>query len=940
MSSAERGLDLQSKVVNRNAAVRYHTDMMLHSIPSQAVSALLCGAILVLAGTGARAEDSSALNAWRHSVETNAMALIPGAKPVRLASADTQSVARSLAGFLAAAAAPMSGGRVSPPALRFRSASGDVWGIADTGLGGATVYELSARRSRDFKPLCFLATGLPPDADADFDAASALVKSLVLAGRAQNVALDGLEELCVVGQTRLTTWGHCDVAAPWGACWVFFVDDDPSANWEHPCRYVFVARDLSAVAVQYAMTPLSVARADGRALEMETVIPFLPPVEKKPAALRRATAPRPALNFGEGGSNYYAVLISGGVSTNSNADRFWRDTAFFYYTLVHKYGYPKSNLYVLVADGTSPAIDHLNFNYTPPDSYLASTPVDFDNDGEPDITGEASPVNISNAFIELQARLTPQDQLLVFTTDHGAQTAGGGSWDAEICLWNGGRFRDVELKALTTNLPCTVLFVMEQCYSGGFLDDLNQSNRVIATAAPNDGVSRAGTYPYYYDQWCYYWAAAMRGCFASNYVPWQDGAPCDADRNGDGYVSFQEASQFADEHKPEGDWPMYQEAPSLLGRQIFLTRVPEETLRNSFDHFLFGGIRSPEQQDHPVPFQIAAVNVFNEIMTNFAGPVVLEPQVDEIDPGLYVGRGTIEWSSPINPSMYTERAQVIYPAAQMGGARQIGDLALRAAGLPTMPLMDWTIRMKHTTLSAYPTNAEWESTGWTIVYQSNETITNTGWVTFVFTNTFDYNGTDNLMVDFSFHAPSNAYGALCEASESDQERTLVYEAYADWSSYDVPMNWSGTSNPTPERTKTFPNIRIGPPPYPAFVGVDPSNLTGFADGVWTGSLQFSNTTPRMRVQMYGTNRHWSGVSDEFAVKDYLFDVAAPQVGDDGTCLVQWGSGPGAKYRILASTNPLAGFEILATNLAATPPMNTYTAAVGTTARRLFSVQEE
>ena len=37
--------------------------------------------------------------------------------------------------------------------------------------------------------------------------------------------------------------------------WVFFIDDAPEANWEHPCRYVFVDEDTGKYTVIEGTTP-------------------------------------------------------------------------------------------------------------------------------------------------------------------------------------------------------------------------------------------------------------------------------------------------------------------------------------------------------------------------------------------------------------------------------------------------------------------------------------------------------------------------------------------------------------------------------------------------------------------------------------------------------------------------------------------------------------
>ena len=55
----------------------------------------------------------------------------------------------------------------------------------------------------------------------------------------------------------------------------------------------------------------------------------------------------------------------------------------------------------------------------------------------------------------------------------------------------------------------------------------------------------------------------------------------------------------------------------------------------------------------------------------------------------------------------------------------------RCHEIPPQVLGNWTIRMKHTSPASYLVN-QWEApgSGWTIVYQQNQSITATGLVTF------------------------------------------------------------------------------------------------------------------------------------------------------------------------------------------------------------------
>ena len=784
---------------------------------------------------------------------------------------------------------------------------------------------------------------LPPQPQADFAAARRVVEAFAARDPAQGCELWGLPVLHVAGQTRLRSWTPDEIEAPWSTCWVFFCDDDPTANWSHPCRYVFVAPDLSAVAVQDAIRPLAVEGPGAAATPngMERLVPFVSSTARTPPALKGAGSTNPLL-YGVAAPNDRALIISGGQTTNANADRFWRDCAFLYDTLVHKYGYSKENVVVLIADGTNPAIDHLNFNYVPPDSYWASTPLDFDDDGEGDVDGDATAASVSNAFSDLRSQLTAQDRLLVFLTDHGGPTAGGGEWDVELCLWNNERFRDRDLKALTEDLPCPVVFAMEQCYSGGFADDLDQPNRIFVSAAARDSVSRAEPYPFFYDQWCLDWIAALRGCFPSNHVPWADGAACNADYNGDGYVSFREAAVFADAHNTVDDTPQYQEVPDFLGSHSFLGRVPDGIPpADVLDRLAVADVPSPAVENAPVPFRLEARNAFGALLDPFPGTARFAIDTDDfVDPGWYAGTGSNDWEYPFNFMWCQVRVQTIYPAAQLGGARTLDHLEILTSVYPT-DAENWTIRLRHAAQGAYPEGATWETAGWTVVVQTNFVAGNEdGWDRFDFAAPFEYNGIDNLMVDLSFDNPTN-YPRWGDSRAGAAEAICTLIGEADDGAFGPPLAWSATNGPGIVRTNAFVVLRCGPPVYPTEVAVAPAEATDFRGGVWTGDLTFQGTSKRLRLQAaVDSNLCWSAATPDFAVRDYPFQLVAAQRTPAGAPVLTWISGTGQTYRILSCTNLLAGFDSLAAHLTNSAPLNVYSGAPDSRPAVFYHVVEE
>ncbi len=115
------------------------------------------------------------------------------------------------------------------------------------------------------------------------------------------------------------------------------------------------------------------------------------------------------------------------------------------------------------------------------------------------------------------------------------------------------------------------------------------------------------------------------------------------------------------------------------------------------------------------------------------------------------------WSTNtmIDTTYYASRSQVLYRKSDIGPTKILTDLAIHFTGKPPIPLTKWTIRMQHTNMTGYDdVVADFLTTGWTTVYQSDVTVSKTGWLNFHFTTPFKYNGTQNLLIDFSFNNSS------------------------------------------------------------------------------------------------------------------------------------------------------------------------------------------
>ena len=382
--------------------------------------------------------------------------------------------------------------------------------------------------------------------------------------------------------------------APFDRFYILFCDDLPDADWGHPARVVFAKDDLTELAIVHVNEPVeavfggsSVAwnRAGG---DWKPELTADSPETARRAGVAKATFP--AISGGDA-SRCHVLLVSGGWDEANNHCRYWNEICFVYNVMVKRYSVPRKNITVLWAGG-DPAKDLCRNGVcsstlkgaAPCKNYPFETDnlYDFDLDGNNDIDGAATFENLKTRLAGYQNSLTPDDQLLVFFSDHGSLYGSGTGGRASICLWH-GEVKDSELAEMTKNIACPVMCALKTCYSGGmkqeFIDSANY--RAMATAA---GYAPSGAHVMMGD-WTYYFFSALCGYYpvgtptsGGGMDPRSRGSACDADLDGDGRVSFWEAHQFAFAKNPfSGDIPEYGESPANpnLGKKLFLTQYAD-----------------------------------------------------------------------------------------------------------------------------------------------------------------------------------------------------------------------------------------------------------------------------------------------------------------------------------------------------------------------------
>ena len=339
-----------------------------------------------------------------------------------------------------------------------------------------------------------------------------------------------------------------DEQYPNNPSWFVFVDDFPFANWEHPCRFVYVDISTGITEVQ--------TKKMGPSLEnMDCIVRKSMPVSKEPLDIkqniRSATDALPL----ESAVHDYAVIINGGKSPSYNGVRFWNDCSYIYKTLVEKFGYDKSHIYSLISDGTDPANDRILDNGT-----FDSSPLDLDGDGVNDVYLSATRSNLFSVFNDLSEIITEDDNLFIFIDGHGGQVTGMQTY---FFLWNEEKLYDYEFASMLNNLSAKQVNVfMEPCNSGGFIDDLQASNRTITTACRYDEASTF-TINSGYNDFAYLWITANRGLSAS-------GTSVNADFNDNGTVSFSEAYTYACFFSSRPEHPQFSSLSSAKGEYASL----------------------------------------------------------------------------------------------------------------------------------------------------------------------------------------------------------------------------------------------------------------------------------------------------------------------------------------------------------------------------------
>ena len=231
----------------------------------------------------------------------------------------------------------------------------------------------------------------------------------------------------------------------------------------------------------------------------------------------------------------YAVIIAGAWNATSNYVHFWNDATFLYDILVNSYGYTDSTIFFLYADGNTPSISNCNLLGDP---RPFSGTIDYSNINS----------NIRTVFSNLASTMTSNNPLLILCSTHGDNASGTHSfftWGDLTTYVTDDDFAGANyLGAITSYSRETI--IMQQCYSGGFIEELSSDTRVVTTACDGEHPAWGRDSPPY-GAFDYELLSAINWGYPG-------GSSVDADTNDDGIVSMHEAFDYAYDNDPFCPW--------------------------------------------------------------------------------------------------------------------------------------------------------------------------------------------------------------------------------------------------------------------------------------------------------------------------------------------------------------------------------------------------
>ena len=251
---------------------------------------------------------------------------------------------------------------------------------------------------------------------------------------------------------------------------------------------------------------------------------------------------------------------------------------------------------MLSSDGTNPNPDT---TYDDPDdpyanknlpNFSQNTDLDdnYNEDHRDDIEYAATKTNVSTVFTNIQAQLATdviagfKTNIFIYVTDHGCfDKYGYTSANVALWMWDQKNMSPAELIVELRKLSDAsfIQILMDQCYSGGFADEIKKTDikAVIATSCKFNQIARSSGATGY-SHYLYEWISGIRG----KRLDGDSDISYLVDSNHDGFICFEEASVYA-KNRVEffNQNSQYYSSPFGCGRYIAIDKLQPEAYCNN-----------------------------------------------------------------------------------------------------------------------------------------------------------------------------------------------------------------------------------------------------------------------------------------------------------------------------------------------------------------------
>lgn len=395
---------------------------------------------------------------------------------------------------------------------------------------------------------------------------------------------------------------------PWletqDSLWVVFIDQNPMSNWEHDCTFVYIPvnvtdlLDIPSFSVKGNRPPrhnivdLVPWGKNGEGVNYITNTPEYVFAKEKKHRQSNYNDDDFFRGTKEGNKTYVAMVncIQRGYD---NYITYFNDMKYLYDVLSKKYGVPYYNFYIFMKSSvTANCEDYYNI---PQGSFS------YMNESS---CGDSPTKKNFIAYLREQQVIPSECHLLLYFDGHGGYDEKTHHY--YVAMMDGDLY-DFELKQLLDSIPAKYqTIVMQNCYSGGFINELKAPGRTIITACAADECSESFLVKRWgdifkmknaYNVFSHMWTSALNGerldfeyDNTAYYIEGSAPRPVNADFDRNGRVSLEEtfisttqnAEAYFQMEKEKGfrknsNWEQaqYCSNPVTIGEDLSFNHIPD-----------------------------------------------------------------------------------------------------------------------------------------------------------------------------------------------------------------------------------------------------------------------------------------------------------------------------------------------------------------------------